>query len=113
MTFLLFLPVILSALLLAAHFLRGGHLLPVAACLAVGLLLAARRRWVARLVQAGLLLGALEWVRTLVAIVIARRLAGSPWARLALILGGVALLTAASALVFRSAPMRRRYRLDS
>jgi hypothetical protein len=66
---------------------------------------------VARLLPWLLLAGSLEWLWTL-ALLLQQRLAlGQPWQRLALILGLVALLTAASALVFRSARLRRHYRL--
>jgi predicted transcriptional regulator len=56
-----------------------------------------------------LLLGALEWLRTAAMLVQQRLALGTPWLRLAIILGVVALLTAAAALVFRSARLRRRY----
>jgi hypothetical protein len=36
---------------------------------------------------------------------------GQPWVRLVVILGTVALLTAASALVFRNPRLKARYRL--
>ncbi len=52
--------------------------------------------------QVALLLGALEWLRTLTLLVRFRTDLGTPWARLALILGAVALGTALSALVFRA-----------
>ena len=64
-TFLRALPVVLSALVLAAHFFRSRQLPLVAVSLALPLLLLVRERWSARVVQAGLVLGALEWVRTL------------------------------------------------
>ena len=61
------------------------------------------------MVQAALLLGAVEWVRTLVDLVALRTQAGQPVLRLVLILGGVALVTGLSALVFRAAGLRSRY----
>jgi hypothetical protein len=110
--FVLLLAPALSALVLAAHFLRAGQAAGVAASLALLVLLAIPRRWAARVVQAGLLLGAGEWVRTLVLLVAARREAHAPYARLAAILGAVAAVTAASALVFESRRLRERYRMD-
>ena len=103
------LPVVLSLLVLGAHFLRAGNIAMVAAVLVVLGLLGVRRRWAARGVQAALLLGALEWVRTLVDLVALRTQAGQPVLRLVLILGGVALVTGLSALVFRAAGLRSRY----
>lgn len=103
-------PVILSYLLLAAHFFRSGNLLLVAVCLFLSLALTVPRRWAARLVQAGLLLGAAEWIRTLIAIASRREAVGEPWVRMAVILGAVAGLTLLSILVFRGRPVRERYR---
>lgn len=100
------LPVVLSALVLAAHFYRARSLALVALSLALPLLLLVRERWSARAVQAGLLLGALEWVRTLAFFAGQRMEVGRPWGRLAVILGLVAALTALSALAVRVPPAR-------
>jgi len=67
--------------------------------------------WVARLLQIVLVIGALEWIRTLVVFATARAAAGQSWTRLAVILGVVALLTLVSAMVFQGASLSRRYRL--
>ena len=99
--FLRTLPVVLSALVLAAHFFRTRSLALVVLSLALGLLLLVPQRWAARVVQAGLVLGALEWVRTLVSFAGQRMETGRPWARLAVILGGVAVATALSAFAVR------------
>lgn len=103
------LPVVLSLLVLAAHFLRAGNLLMVVLLLALLALLAVPRSWAARAVQVALALGTLEWVSTLVRLARARSAAGEPALRMGLILGAVALLTGLSALVFQSARLRRRY----
>lgn len=100
------LPVVLSALVLAAHFYRARSLALVAVSLVLPLLLVVGERWSARAVQAGLLLGALEWVRTLAFFASQRMEMGRPWGRLALILGVVAALTALSALAVRVPPRR-------
>jgi len=110
MVFLRLLPVILSALVLGAHFLRGGHGGLMLLCLAVALSLLIRRPWVMTTTRVFLLLGTLEWLRTLVTLAHARVAYGEPWVRLAVILGGVMLLTAASALVFQSARVREYFR---
>ena len=109
-TFLLLLPAGLSALVLAAHFLRRGDLGLVVACLALLGLLFVRRLWAARLVQLALLAGALEWLSTLAALLPARRAAGEPWVRLVAILGGVALLALLGAVLFETRELRERYR---
>ena len=76
------------------------------------LILPVRKSWVVRLVRIVLLAGGIEWIRTLVVLAGMRQAAGAPWMRLALILGGVSLLTICSALVFRSGALRKRYNLS-
>ena len=102
-------PVVLSLLILGAHFLRAGNLVLVALVLALLGLLSVRRRWAARVIQAALMLGAVEWVRTAVELAAWRSQAGQPALRLVVILGTVALLTALSGLVFRLARVRSWY----
>ena len=103
------LPVVLSLLVLAAHFLRSGNMLMVVVVLGFLGLLGVRRVWAARAVQVALLIGALEWVRTLARLVALRVQEGQPALNLMLILGSVALLTGLSTLVFRAARLRRWY----
>lgn len=103
------LPVWLAFWLMAAHAWRAGWAVVAAGVLVAPLLTLARRRWVPPLFQAALLLFAAEWLRTLAVIASMRIEFGLPWLRMALILGAVALLTAASALVFRSPALRARY----
>ncbi len=113
MMLLRLLPVVLSALLLAAHFFRNGRGGLTLLCLAVSLSLAIRRPWVMGTARVFLALAALEWLRTLVTLAHVRAAHGEPWARLAVILGSVTLFTVASALVFRSAKVRAYFRGDS
>jgi len=111
MNFIRLLPVILSLLLLGAHFFRAGHTVLVLVSVTILLIMLIRKRWVARLVQAVLVIGGVEWIRTLLVFVKMRQAAGEPWERLALILGGVAIFTVCSALVFRFKSLRERYNL--
>jgi hypothetical protein len=111
MNILRLLPVLVSFLVLAAHFLRSGNVAVVALCLALPLVLLVRRPWAARVVQLALLLGGLEWIRTLVALASHRQAMGEAWIRMAVILGAVGLVTLLSALVFRARALRERYRL--
>jgi hypothetical protein len=106
------LPIVVSMWLLAAHFFRAGLVWLAAVSVALPLLLVARHRWVARFLQTALVLGAIEWVRTLIVFASARAEAGQPWTRLAFILGTIALITLLSAAVFWSASLRARYGLD-
>lgn len=80
-------------------------------CLAALFILTVRERWAARLMQLLLVLGSLEWIRTMLALITARRGLGEAWIRMAVILSSVALFTAASALVFLTAHLKKRYSL--
>ena len=112
MNFLRLLPVILSFLLLGAHFYRAGIVALTVLCVAILFLLALRKSWIPRLFQVLLLIGAVEWLRTLYFFAAMRIAWGEPWTRLAIILGTVALLTAVSALVFKSRKLRAFYGLQ-
>lgn len=103
------LPVIISFLLLAAHFYRAGLVLPAGFCIVMPFILLLRESWVPRLCQILLLLGALEWLRILFVIANMRIQYDQPWIRMAVILGVVALFTALSGVVFRSKTLRERY----
>jgi|CXWL01.1.fsa_nt_gi hypothetical protein len=96
---LILIPVILSALVLGAHVLRTGAPWLAVLIAALPLLLVVGRTWATRAVQLALALGTAEWVRTLLALVADRRALGQPYTRLAVILGVVALVTAASAVL--------------
>jgi hypothetical protein len=106
---LLFAAPVVSFLVLGAHFLREGALFLTAACAALAVAVFWRHPRVTRLLQAALVLGTLEWAWTAFTLVQQRAGDGRPWGRMALILGIVALVTAASvaaveALRRRSAP---------
>ena len=109
MNFVRLLPVILSWIVLGAHFMRGGHHIVVAGCLLVPFLLLVRKPWVPPLMQLALFLGALEWIRVLMALAAMRQAHGMASGRMVAILGGVAVFTAASALVFLTPSLRQRY----
>ena len=107
--FALLIPALLSFLVLAAHFFRGGHTNLTLICCAAPLLLLARRTWATRLLQVLLVIGALEWVRTTLQIQAIRIDEGRDWHRMAVILYSVAGFTFASSLVFFSPALRRHY----
>jgi hypothetical protein len=104
-------PLILSTLLLGAHFSRADNMVLVSLLALLPFLLFVRRPWVAGLYTGVLLLGAAEWVRTLLVIADARQAMGAPWMRMAVILGAVALVTALSPLVFATKSLRARYQI--
>lgn len=113
MLFLQLVPVVLSLLVLAAHFLREGNLFLVIICVALAGLVAVPRRWAARTLQGALVLGAVEWLRTVVALHRIRVAEGLPATRMVIILVAVAAVTGLSALVFRARRARARFRLAS
>jgi hypothetical protein len=108
-TFLLLLPATLSLLVLAAHYLRRGELLPVVLCLGLVGIMGSRRPWAARTLQVALLIATGEWLRTLLALVPARRAMGEPWERMAAILAAVAAIALLSALAFELPALKRRF----
>ena len=109
MNALLFTPVVLSALVLAAHFLRRGEWLPMLASLGIIALLFARRSWARRVIQLALLAGALEWARTLAGFVAERRATGEPWLRMAIILGAVIAVSLAGVAALEARRIRERF----
>ena len=109
---LLYIPIVLSLVVLGAHFMRYGNSIGVfAALLLIGLLFI-RRPWVARLMQVVLVLGTLEWLRTMYELGHMRALHGQPYGRMLVILGVVAAVTLCSALLFQSATLKKVYGLD-
>jgi len=111
MTVLLYVPVVLSLVVLGAHFLRYDSVIGVAGSLLLIGLLFVRQAWVARLVQVALVLGAVEWLRTLFMLAQARAALGQPATRMILILGVVAAVTFCSAFLFQSKTLKKVYRL--
>ncbi len=92
------LPLVLSSVIMAAHFYRGGQLALVLLTLVAPLLVITRELTAIRIVQLLLILGAAEWIRTAYVIAQQRAAFGAPVTRMLVILGGVALLTLLAAL---------------
>ena len=109
---LLFTPVVLAIAVLGAHYLRYDHQAGVIAACALLALLFLRRPWVARLTQVILVFGAFEWLRTLFMLAQMREAMGQPYLRMAVILGAVAAVTLAAALVFETRSLKSIYRRD-
>jgi len=109
---LVYLPVVLSLVILGAHFMRYGNSIGVVGALALITLLIVRQPWVARLMQVVLILGAFEWIRTLYELAQVRAALGQPFTRMMIILGIVAAVTFCSALLFQSPVLKKIYRLD-
>ena len=109
---LLYVPVVLSLVVLGAHFMRYDNSVGVVGALVLIVLLIVRRPWVARLMQVVLILGALEWAHTIYELMQVRAAQGQPFIRMVMILGVVAVVTLCSALLFQSPILKRIYRLD-
>lgn len=110
MTVLLYVPIVLSLAVLGAHFLRYDSMIGVAGSLVLIGFLFIRQAWVARLVQVALVLGAVEWLRTLYVLAQWRASQGEPATRMIVILGSVAVVTFCSALLFQSTTLKKIYR---
>ncbi len=110
---LLYAPIVLSFLLLGAHYLRYGNTLVVAGLVALMGLLFLRRWWVARLMQFVLAIGVFEWLRVMLMLVQERMAYGAPYLRLAVILGVVVAITLVAALLFQTRELKAFYRLDA
>lgn len=102
---------IMAALLLGAHFLRFGDLLPAAACVAAPLLFLYRGRVVLVVLQVLAYGAAAAWIAVAVRLVQARLRAEQPWMLGATILGAVALFTIVAGLLLNSAKLKERYPL--
>lgn len=108
---MLYVPAVLSCLVLAAHFLRWGNLLGGLACLALpAVALLSRQRWALRAWQVLLAAGTLVWLTTAVTLGSERISAGQPYLRMTLILGAVAALSAVSAWLLSRPSVAGRYR---
>jgi len=105
------LPIVCSAVLLAAHFYRGGILFLTVVSMLTPLLLCWKNRWIPRLLTVFLFLAAVEWLKTMLFFIGKYEETGHSWTRLSIILSSVSLFTALSPLVFRTKAMQKRYRL--
>ena len=106
---LVYVPVILSLAVLGAHFMRYGNTLAVFGVLLLIALLFVRLPWVARVLQAALVLGALEWGHTIYELVQIRAAQGEPFTRMVIILGIVTVVTGCSALLFQTPTLKKIY----
>ena len=104
-------PIILSFLILAAHFSRADITVLMILSLLLPFLLFIKESWVARTLQVILILGAIEWIRTIFILIETRKAMDQDWLRMAIILGGVALFTLMSALIFQTQSFKMLYKL--
>lgn len=103
-------PIILSAVLLAAHFLRSDSLLLVILCLLAPFLLLIRKRWSLLTLQLLTIPAAVIWLVTLSGIIQHRIFEQRSWTASAIILGGVALFTLYAGWLLNSPQVKDRFR---
>ena len=103
------LPFIISALLLAAHFLRSNSLLVVVLCILVPFLLFIKKRWVLWVLQVFTVIAAVMWMIALNAIIQTRIFEGRSWVASGIILGLVALFTLGSGLWLNATQVKNSY----
>lgn len=104
-----FLPIILAAILLAAHFLRSFDLVPMLLCLLAPLLLLIRRRWSLLTLQLSTIPAALLWLLTLYGIIQQRIFEGRSWTASALILSVVAAFTLFAGWLLSSPQVKEKF----
>ena len=102
-------PFILSATIVAAHFLRSYDLLPMLLCLAAPALLLIKKQWVLIVLQFLCLIAVVIWMFTLYGIIQERILEGRSWVASAMILGAVAAFTLFSGWLLNSKEVKSRY----
>ena len=109
--FVQLLPVILSILILSAHFLRYSAMIEVAVCILLPFVLIYRSKTSVRILQFALVVGAVIWIDTIMNLVSMREQLGHAWTRMAFILSGVVIFTLSSSFVFYTKTLRARYNL--
>lgn len=104
-----YVPIILTAILLAAHFLRSYSLLPMTLCLMAPFLLFIKQRWSLLTLQLLTIPAALIWLVTLSGIIQQRIFEGRSWTASAIILGGVALFTLFAGWLLNSPQLKEKF----
>jgi len=110
---MLLLPTLLSSLILGAHFYRAENIWLVPLALAMPMILSIGKTWSVRLVQIMLVLGSLEWLRSMMEFTLQRQQMGMPYERLIVILSSVAAFTMLAAVLLDTPTMKRRLRWNS
>ncbi len=96
---------------MAAHLGRANMFILQYISLLIPFFLFWKNKIAARTIQIFLIIYGFEWIRTIFHYAQIREASGESWLRLAIILGVVALLNFATALVFRTKSMKERYGL--
>jgi hypothetical protein len=100
---------ILSFLILAAHFSRADNLVLMILCLLVPTLMFIKRRWVLLVIQILLYCGVFVWINTIIQLASERIDLGQPWLRMGIILSFIALITGLSGVLLNSNAIKKKY----
>lgn len=101
--------IVLSFLLLAAHFLRMDLMVLMVISVVSPFLLFYRKKRISFLLQFFLFLGALEWIRSIIEIINYRLDTGQDWMLMLIILTCVVLVTLYAALSIRSKSIKDHF----
>ncbi len=102
-------PVILTFIVLAAHFSRHNALFLALFTLFFPFVFLIKKEWVKKVTVFFIIAGFLEWIRTAYILTSIRLHYNLPFLRMALILGAVAILTLLSGLVFKTSRLKKRF----
>lgn len=104
-----YIPIILAAMLLAAHFLRSFSVIPMMLCLLAPFLLLIHKRWSLLALQLATIAAAWIWLITLYGIIQQRIFEGRSWTASAIILGVVATFTLLAGWLLNSPQIKERF----
>ncbi len=94
---------------MSAHFLRDQNYPLVLISLLIPFLLLIKKRWVLYVIQTLAVAGTGVWINTIVVIAQYRIHESTPWVRMAVILGAVALFTLCSGLLLNLKKVKDKY----
>ncbi len=100
---------IISHLLLIAHFLREGKIFLAVLYLLLPFLFFIKKKWSLIFLQISAYLGVIVWLQTVFMLISERIDLGIPWLRMAIILGVVTIFTLLSGLLLNSKIIKSRY----
>jgi len=109
LTFFIYLPVVLSVVLIAAHFYRKGQYTFAYTLIGTPVILFIKKPFSPRIIQTILFFATIQWWMTIYKIIEFRKAFNMPWLRFGLIMGGVAVFTLFSIILLESKTIKRIY----
>lgn len=108
--FIFVLPIILSYILLSAHFFRAGILYMTGLMLLLPLLLLIKKKISAIIIQIGLLFGTFVWVETFLKFMHIYNRFNMPFTKAGIIIAAVGVFTFLSIFLFRTKTLKDVYK---